>query len=218
MSILIKPPIKVEALRLRGKPFVHALFSFVLLWIVSLSDAHADQRFYRCVANGKTTYTDKPCDAPTLPATQGNNSQPNEKSQGHRDNPSKTIELDYTTPYGVWRGQAQYQTTEKGHVIQVAHSVVPLILEVEQLGRVRGASTENGCKMLGVASPYITPMILTLDVTLSGCRYPDYNRRYSGFLTLYKANNQVNLSLNSHDMGTMTPRPGTFDIKATMRR
>jgi hypothetical protein len=49
---------------------VAVLFSGLLL-VVSVSPARADQQFYRCVVNGKTTYTDKPCDAPTLPGVEG---------------------------------------------------------------------------------------------------------------------------------------------------
>jgi hypothetical protein len=133
----------------------------------------------------------------------------------------RSIELDYSTPYGIWRGQAQYQgTTVKGQAMREAHVVVPLVIEVEKQGRVRGASPENGCKLLGVAAPYVAPNMLTLDVTLSECRYPALNRRYSGTLALYKSSNSVQFSLRSLNpmAAVLIVGPANFDIKATMKR
>lgn len=195
---------------------VAVLCSGLLLGVVSVSPAKADQQFYRCVVNGKTIYTDKPCDAPTLPIVKGASSN----NAGQAGQPAQSIELDYSTPYGIWRGQAQYQATVKGQAVREAHVVVPLIIELEQQGRVRGESPENGCKLLGVAAPYYAPNVLTLDVTLSGCRYPALNRRYSGTLALYQSSNSVQLSLQSFNMGLASVVKGAahFDIKATMKR
>ncbi len=200
---------------------VVVLFSGLLLGMASVSPAKADQQFYRCVVNGKTTYTDKPCDAPKLPGVEGASASTSSNATGQVGNPAKSIELDYSTPYGIWRGQAQYQgTTAKGEAMREAHVVVPLMIEVEKQGRVRGASPENGCKLLGVAAPYVAPNMLTLDVTLSECRYPALNRRYSGTLILYQSGNSVQLSLRSlnHMVAVLLEGPSNFDIKATMKR
>lgn len=193
--------------------FKMAVFSLALLGSVLTTQAYADQQFYRCVVNGKITYTDKPCDAPTLPGAVSSNASKSNK-------PAQSIELDYTTPYGTWRGQAQYQATLKGQAMREAHAVVPFVIQVEKQGRVLGASPANGCKLLGVAAPYVTPNVLTLDVTLSECRYPDFNRRYSGTLALYPSSNSVQLSLQSFNIGLAAVGKGAayFDIKATMRR
>jgi hypothetical protein len=84
---------------------------------------------------------------------------------------------------------------------------------------VRGVSPENGCKLLGVAAPYATPNILMLDVTLSECRYPAFNRRYSGTLALYQSSNTVQFSLQSINVASaFVGKVGYLDIKATMRR
>ena len=191
------------------------LFSGLLLGVVSVSPAKADQPFYRCVVNGKTIYTDKSCDVPTLPGGAGQNAP----AASQAGKPAHSIDLDYTTPYGVWRGQAQYQATVKGQPVPEAHVVVPLVIQVEKPGRVQGASPGNGCKLLGVAAPYVAPNVLTLDVTLSECRYPAFNRRYSGTLALYQSNNTVQLSLQSFNMGLVAiGNAAHFDIKATMRR
>jgi hypothetical protein len=193
----------------------------LLLGVVSVSPARADQQFYRCVVNGKTTYTDKPCDAPTLPGVVAPSASTSSNATGQGGKPTKVIELDYSTPYGIWRGQAQYQgTTVKGQPLREAHVVVPLVIEVEKQGRVRGASPENGCKLLGVAAPYVAPNMLTLDLTLSECRYPALNRRYSGTLALYQSSNSVQFSLRSlnHMVAVLIEGPANFDIKATMKR
>ena len=200
---------------------VAILFSGLLLGIVSFSPVEADQQFYRCVVNGKTTYTDKPCDAPALPSVEGASALTGSKAAGQAGKPAKSIELDYSTPYGIWRGQAQYQgTTVKGQAMREAHVVVPLVIEVEKQGKVRGASPENGCRLLGVAAPYVAPNMLTLDVTLSECRYPALNRRYSGTLALYQSSNSVQFSLRSLNpmVAVLIEGPSNFDIKATMKR
>jgi len=197
------------------------LFSGLLLGVVSVSSVNADQQFYRCVVNGKTTYTDKPCDAPMLPGVEAAGATTRSNTTGQAGKPEKSIELDYSTPYGIWRGQAQYQgTTVKGQAMREAHVVVPLVIEVEKQGKVRGASPENGCRLLGVAAPYVAPNMLTLDVTLSECRYPALNRRYSGTLALYQSSNSVQFSLRSLNpmVAVLIEGPSNFDIKATMKR
>jgi len=200
---------------------VAVLLSGLLLGVASVSPVVADQQFYRCVVNGKTIYTDKPCDAPTLPGVGGPSASTSGNATGQGGKPARSIELDYSTPYGIWRGQAQYQgTTVKGQAMREAHVVVPLVIEVEKQGRVRGASPENGCKLLGVAAPYVAPSMLTLDVTLSECRYPALNRRYSGMLALYQSSNSVQFSLRSLNpmVAVLIVGPSNFDIKATMKR
>ncbi len=101
-----------------------------------------------------------------------------------------------------------------------AHVVVPLVIEVEKQGRVRGTSPENGCKLLGVAAPYVVSNMLKLDVTLSECRYSALNRRYSGMLVLYQSGNSVQFSLRSLNpmVAVLMVGPSNFDIKATMKR
>jgi hypothetical protein len=199
--------------------FKRVTYSIVLFCVVSLSSATADQQFYRCDVKGKTIYTDKPCDAPMIPGVQGT-SAPAGGLPGQNAQPSKSIDLDYTTPYGIWRGQAQFQATVNSQIEREAHDVVPLLVKIENQGRVRGASPENGCKLLGVASPYVTANMLKLDVTLSECRYPDLNRRYSGWVVLDQSKNSAQFSLNSFNQGLALVSKGIarFDIKATMTR
>lgn len=60
---------------------------------------------YRCVENGKTLFTDKPCAS-------------SEASAPHRGYSPKVIgdsgNSAYSSGYGDWRGQVQYQATFKG--------------------------------------------------------------------------------------------------------
>ena len=154
-----------------------------------------------------------------LPGMENPIASTNNKPARQAGKPAKSLEIDYTTPYGTWRGQAQYQASENGELISDAHAVVPLVIQVEKQGRVRGASPENGCKMLGVATPYVTPNVLKLDVTLSGCRYSAFNRRYSGSLALYQSSNSVQFSLQSINVASaFIGKVGYLDIKATLRR
>ena len=220
MSELTQSLMKDKPLGFHGKPLASALFSFAVLVVMSLSHAYADDPFYRCVVKGKTIYTDKPCDAPTRPVVEGSTTSTNGKAAGQASKSAQSIELDYSTPYGTWRGQAQYQVAVKGQPVPEAHAVVPLVIDVEKQGRVRGISPANGCKMLGVAAPYVVPYMLTLDVTLSECRYTGLNQRYSGRLILNQANNSVQLTLQSmNSMVTVLMQgPANNDIKATMKR
>ncbi len=118
--------------------------------------------------------------------------------------------------HGEWRGQAQYQATIDRKPDPAAHTVTSLTIRVEPGGKVWGSSTENGCKLLGIWKPMSPKMnVINLDVTLSGCRYEDLNRRYSGNLAYYSTGN-TNLTLMSQ---RVTPsKPAVFDIKATLRR
>lgn len=68
-----------------------------------------------------------------------------------------------------------------------AHAVVDLVIDIDARGKVTGASTENGCHMLGIAQPGLAPHILNLNVTLRSCGYPGFNRIYRGYISVYTA-------------------------------
>ncbi len=122
----------------------------------------------------------------------------------------------HDTPYGEWRGQVQYQASEKGRRVDTAHSVVPVVLAIANDGKVSGVSRDNGCKYLGIASPGFTATLLNLDVSLKNCTYVGLNRRYSGTLLVNPSSKVAQLSLSGFD-----PRFGSisfYDVKATLRR
>jgi hypothetical protein len=131
--------------------------------------------------------------------------------------PAFVFAQDRSAFYGEWRGQAQYQATVAGAPDPAAHSVTNLTIALEPDGKVRGTSTENGCRMLGIASPGVLPTLTNLDVTFSGCQYGGLNRRFAGTLAVYEKGKYVALQLQSTQVG-IGKVAASFDIKATMRR
>jgi hypothetical protein len=118
---------------------------------------------------------------------------------------------------GQWVGQGQYQATVNGHIETAAHAVPNLSISIDPMGKVSGSSPENGCRFLGIAAPGAMPSILKLDVTLSGCHYAAFNRRFTGTL-LYNAKERYGaLSLQSISVG-LGRDTASFDIRATLRR
>lgn len=158
---------------------------------------------HRCVENGKTILTDRPCAGESMPAAPGGaNSIGSVGSAG------------YATTNGAWRGQVQFMAKAAGAVINEAHAVVPFVIELDPQGGVTG--TGNNCSIKGIAAPSPTDTITTLDITLSGCAYAGFNRQMTGRLTLYKAQKYVDFSVQSYDMQR---RPtGYYEIKGTLRR
>ena len=118
---------------------------------------------------------------------------------------------------GTWTGQAQFQATIGGEVVQSAHSVNTFMLIIEPHGKVIGVSKENGCKLLGIASPGIAATILTLDVTLSECAYKDYNYRYKGHLSFFDKKGHAKFELQFIKIRSGS-KAKSANIKATLFR
>jgi len=176
-----------------------------LIWTAA---AHSE--VYRCTMNGTVTYSDAPC------PTSGTTSR---QSPSRTVPPSNSVAIP-TAPaptgfYGSWSGQAQYQATARGQPLEAAHAVVNLVLTISPDGKVTGESSANDCRALGIASPE-TPQTLKLDVSLTGCLYAGFNRRYTGTFGRPPDKDYATFSLLSYGN-----RPGEsvmYDIKATMRR
>lgn len=122
----------------------------------------------------------------------------------------------YASPYGEWRGQAQYQAFIKSVSDPAAHAVTDLTIDIDPRGKVVGASAENGCRLLGIAAPGAAAMIVKLNVTLTGCQYAGLNRTYEGHLALYAKERYASLSLQAIDISS--GKGGTFNVTSTMRR
>lgn len=118
---------------------------------------------------------------------------------------------------GTWTGQVQFQATLGGEVVQTAHSVNTFMLVIHPHGKVVGISKENGCKLLGVASPSMGSHLLNLDITVSECSYNDYNQRYKGRIAFYEKRGDADFSLQWIKM-IPGKQPKTADIKATLFR
>jgi hypothetical protein len=160
---------------------------------------------YRCVENGKTVFRDRPC--------------PNEVASGVAK-PDKVIgdsaNAAYSTTNGTWRGQVQFMAKAGTAVVSEAHSVGPFVIDIDPQGKVTGSASEAGCVLKGIAKPGIVPTITELDVTLSKCTFPGYNRQMSGRVALYSEKHYVDFSIVSYDMNKRPP--GFYEIKGTLRR
>ena len=96
-------------------------------------------------------------------------------------------------------------------------AVVPMVIDIDPRGQIKGSTPENGCVLKGIAAPGFTPTLLNLDITLSGCQYKGLNRRFSGSIVVNPAQKYAQFSLSGSyvvPMGAMT----LFDIKGTLRR
>jgi hypothetical protein len=131
--------------------------------------------------------------------------------------PSAGAASDYSTPYGDWRGQAQFHARVGADYDPKAHSVSDLLITIGPQGKLTGTSAGTGCRALGIAAPSGPKTVFNLDVTLSDCAYPGYNRRFSGNLFLYPKDSYASLRLRS-----LIPNTGnksvSYDIRATLKR
>jgi hypothetical protein len=124
---------------------------------------------------------------------------------------------DYASPYGEWRGQAQFHARIGSDFDPKAHSVSDLSIAIDSQGKVTGTSAGTGCRALGLAAPTGPKTAFNLDVTFSGCTYPGYNRRYSGNLFLYPKDSYASLRLRSYTANT-GPKSVSYDVRATLKR
>jgi hypothetical protein len=179
----------------------------IFLAVIALP-ASARSTIYRCIKDGQTVLTDKPCDAT---ASGAETAAPSSGVVGNQTASPESI-------VGQWRGQTQFQGAENGRELHEAHSVVPLVLTFSADGKVSGVSTDNGCTLLGLWAPGVTPRLFTLDVTLSDCRYAGLNRRYSGTVITASIDQSAQFTL----MVYTVPIPGQsirrYDVCATVRR
>ena len=119
---------------------------------------------------------------------------------------------------GDWRGQTQFQGAENTQVIDAAHSVVPLVLTFSADGKVSGSSADNGCSLLGLWAPGVTPRLFMMDITLKGCRFAGLNRRYPGTLTATFADNSAQFSLAAYALPVPGQPSRRYEVGATLRR
>lgn len=180
-----------------------------LLMLAAISVSGSTWSQYRCLDNGKTLYTDKPCDGAEKPNIQPSGSAP--KVIGDAGNSA------YLSRYGDWRGQIQYQANFKGVPVSEAHAVVSTTISIDPQGKIIGASTENGCKMKGISTPGMTPTLLQLDITLSGCSFNKLNRRLTGTLLLYPAEKHAQFWVYAMPADLLNPG-WNYELRGTLRR
>jgi hypothetical protein len=175
------------------------------------ASASARTPIYRCTVNGQTVLTDKPCDRPANVPASGVDGPASSGLVSGQISGAQTI-------VGEWHGQTQFQGAENAKVIEEAHSVVPLVLTFSADGKVSGSSADNGCSLLGLWAPGVTPRLFNLDITLKACRFSGLNRRYTGSLIATFPDNSAQFSLSVYAL----PIPGQplrrYDVGATLRR
>jgi hypothetical protein len=186
------------------------LANLVLFSAAFAASASAGSPIYRCSVNGQTVLTDKPCDKPATAPAPGV-AAPAASGPVRGQAGGQTI-------VDAWSGQTQFQGAESAQEMEAAHSVVPLVLTFSADGKVSGSSADNGCALLGLWAPGVTPRLFNLDITLKGCRYSGLNRRYAGTLIATFTDNSAQFSL----MAYAVPIPGQptrrYDVGATLRR
>lgn len=175
------------------------------LLVVGLAMAPSALAQYRCVVNGKTVFQDRPC-----VTEEGVTSPKSEMVIGDSAN------VAYSTTNGTWRGQVQFMAKAGTTVVSEAHAVGPIVIDIDPWGKVTGSASEAGCVLKGIAKPSGFPTISELDVTLSNCSYPGFNRQMGGRVALYSERRYVDFSLVAHDLQR---RPaGYYELKGTLRR
>lgn len=165
---------------------------------------------YRCVENGKTIFTDRPC--PT--DTPANEQPPRGNAPKIIGDPGNTA---YGSPFGTWRGQIQYQANGSGGINQEAMAVVAMTMDISPQGLILGSSPENGCRFRGIAIPGNIPTSIALDVTFSGCNFTGYNRRLFGTLSVNPVQKHAQFALSGSHVSPLASM-NFFDIKGTLRR
>jgi hypothetical protein len=186
------------------------LIYWMLIAVGFALPASATAPIYRCKQDGQTVLTDKPCEGTTTTPASGATAIPPSGVVGNSSGSQSVV--------GDWRGQTQYQGTQNGHHMDEAHTVVPLLLTFSSDGKVSGTSPDNGCKLLGLWSPGLTSRLFPLDITLNGCSYTGFNRRYSGMMLIEANGASAQFGLQAYT----PPIPGTafrsYDVKATLWR
>jgi hypothetical protein len=183
---------------------------FVALLVVATAAPVKAQAIYRCEQGGRVTYSDAPCEKPLIQQVGSAPSTSAPRTQ-------KVIGGGYTSPYGPWSGQTQFQIMNS-NVAQSegTHFIAFMDVMIGDDGKVAGASAENSCRMLGLASPGFTPAMLNLDVTLSNCPVQSFNRRYHGTLIMNAKNRTAQFNVRALQIGI--GQAVIADIKATLAR
>jgi hypothetical protein len=111
------------------------VMSVIFLAVIALP-ASATSAIYRCIKDGQTVLTDKPCDVPAAASSA--------EAAGNQAAATESI-------VGQWRGQTQFQGAENGRELQEVHSVVPLVITFSRMGKSRGPApiTAARCWVFG---------------------------------------------------------------------
>ena len=185
---------------------------------------------HKCTdSTGKVTYTDEPCrEAPRQAAVDTTDAvRPgNGAAKGTAGAASGTItsslpegsEADYRNAKGAWRGPAQFHVVVNGARAADAQAIAPMVIELQADGRVQGAINDAGCKLSGLTTQFISAMVASVDVTLSGCKDARFNARFNGFLNTSPESRAAKLQLNAMALNTAPGKSTQSSIDAVLKR
>ena len=120
-------------------------------------------------------------------------------------------------PFGSWQGQVQWYATVGAKPDTAGHSVGRIALTVDPAGNVTITASDLGCTGLGIFSPGPMPVIKKLDVTLKGCSYDGYNRRFSGTLLLQEQGRQLQVQLRAQNLDARRTS-AFYEVKGQLSR
>jgi hypothetical protein len=112
--------------------------------------------------------------------------------------------------YGIWQGQVEFHVSSGGNMVPESHSVVDTVLNIDENGKIIGQSKENGCRILGIATPGPSKAILNISINLTDCRYQGLNERYSGLFTVYQKDGYAIMNLHGNRIKIGSPSKSYF--------
>jgi hypothetical protein len=124
---------------------------------------------------------------------------------------------DTSAPSGEWRGQVQWYATVNAKPDPAAHSVGNLVLAVDPRGKVVISASDIGCTGLGLFNAGPMPSIKSLDITLKGCSYEGYNRRFGGTLLLQDGGRRAKVQLHANNI-RVGSNTAFYEVKGVLGR
>lgn len=114
--------------------------------------------------------------------------------------------------YGIWQGQVEFQVYLNGNTVPESHSVVDTVLNIDPRGKIVGQSKENGCRILGLATPGPgnSKVILNISLNLAGCHYQGLNERFSGLFTVSPKDGYAVMNLSGNRIKLGSPSKSYF--------
>lgn len=99
---------------------------------------------------------------------------------------------------------------------ETAKAYVEIYMTIDKLGNVTGRTTSNHCQINGLATPWISPTALDIQINLTGCKHAGFNRRFSGKLIYRPQKRNADMALSTIAIDSVTRRWNFYDIKANV--
>lgn len=99
---------------------------------------------------------------------------------------------------------------------ETAKAYVEIYMTIDKLGNVTGRTTSNHCQINGLATPWVFPTALDIQINLTGCKHAGFNRRFNGKLLYRPQKRNANMDLSAMTIDSLTGRWSSYDIKANV--